>query len=193
MEQDRNKVFMENQKIVYFTFNKYYSSFWRDKEDLLQEGFLGLWKCIDKFDASKGEFSTFATTAVKNAMALWLRKDKRGENKVVSIEDASFEDEDDKYSFLDLANELEQDKYSGCEVRSVLAQTLGCFNEPYRGLIINWVEQKETHREAAKKLHCSKQYISLIINKFREIFIYIWEHGELPPPPQKNNRMLKIS
>lgn len=189
MEQDRNKIFMENQKIVYFTFNKYFSRFLRYKDDLLQEGFIGLLKCIDKFNSERGEFSTFATTAVKNHMAMWLKKETRGLDKKVYLEDMGYEDDEDKFSFIALGDELDDFNYDKSQVKSVFSRALDCFNEPYRKTILYWA-QGGTLSNFAKKLNCTRQYVCSIIDTFKEIFKYIWENGCLPPP--KKTKVLNI-
>ena len=44
-------------------------------DDLIQEGRIGLWKCISKFDKTGGtNFLTYAKPAIRNAMLAFIRK-----------------------------------------------------------------------------------------------------------------------
>lgn len=42
------------------------------KDDLVQEGMIALSNCIDNFDPSKGEFTSFSYQAINNRMINWL-------------------------------------------------------------------------------------------------------------------------
>ena len=51
------------------------SSFGISLDDLIQEGRIGLWKCISKFDETSGaNFLTYAKPAIRNAMLDFIRK-----------------------------------------------------------------------------------------------------------------------
>lgn len=43
-------------------------------DDLKQEGLIALWDCIQKYQPSQGEFSTYAYTAIKNRMVNWISR-----------------------------------------------------------------------------------------------------------------------
>ena len=45
-----------------------------EEKDLLQEGMIGLFKAISKYDVSKGAFSTFATLCVRNEIIDAIRR-----------------------------------------------------------------------------------------------------------------------
>ncbi|MBY2477581.1 sigma-70 family RNA polymerase sigma factor [Clostridioides difficile] len=61
---ERNKLFEDNMNLVPFVINKYFKCFLRKypylREDLFQEGSIGLYKATYCFDESKGKFSTIA-------------------------------------------------------------------------------------------------------------------------------------
>lgn len=72
-------IFDDNVKLVPFVYNKHFkwASAYGLTDDLLQEGYIGLWKATILFDETKGyAFSTFAIRCIKNEMMLFLRKTK---------------------------------------------------------------------------------------------------------------------
>lgn len=62
--EERNKLFEDNINLVHFIINKHFKCFLRKypylKEDLFQEGSIGLYKATCYFDENKGTFSTIA-------------------------------------------------------------------------------------------------------------------------------------
>lgn len=64
----------ENKPLVELVANKYINSP-MEKEDLIQEGMIGLWAAIKTYDASRGaSFKTFAKICIDNAIQTALRK-----------------------------------------------------------------------------------------------------------------------
>lgn len=74
------------------------------KEDLVQEGYIGLYHAIRKYDENRGHFPAFARTCVRNAMISYLRKNKTKD--YVSL-DAAAEVSDD----LDVDEKLKQKEF----------------------------------------------------------------------------------
>jgi RNA polymerase sigma factor (sigma-70 family) len=72
----RGKIAIKNQPLVTFIVNKYYSNKSQHKclrDDLLQEGNIGLLSAIDGFDPHKGfKFSTYATWWIRQAVNNYL-------------------------------------------------------------------------------------------------------------------------
>jgi RNA polymerase primary sigma factor len=72
----RNKLAVRNQALVTFIINKYYSAKMQHqvlRDDLLQEGNIGLLSAIDGFDPDKGfKFSTYATWWIRQAINNYL-------------------------------------------------------------------------------------------------------------------------
>jgi RNA polymerase primary sigma factor len=72
----RNELLLRNQPLVTFIVNKYYSSNKiprETREELLQEGSIGLLSAIDGFDYRKGfKFSTYATWWIRQAVNNYL-------------------------------------------------------------------------------------------------------------------------
>jgi len=72
----RNKIALKNQALVTYAINKYYSSKLQhkiSKEDLLQEGCIGLMAAIDGFDPGRGfRFSTYSMWWIRQAVNNYL-------------------------------------------------------------------------------------------------------------------------
>lgn len=68
--------FESNMGLVYATYNKHFQGYRWLKDDLIQEGMLGLWKACQSFDPGKGNtFATYAVKVIKNEMTMLLRKE----------------------------------------------------------------------------------------------------------------------
>ena len=73
----RDKLIEHNLRLVAHIIKKYYSSY-RDQEDLISIGTIGLIKAVSTFDYSKGtKFATYASRCIENAilsqMRLWFQ------------------------------------------------------------------------------------------------------------------------
>lgn len=72
----RGKIALKNQPLVTFIVNKYYSNKSQHKalrDDLLQEGNIGLLSAIDGYDPTRGfKFSTYATWWIRQAVNNYL-------------------------------------------------------------------------------------------------------------------------
>ena len=70
---ERDKLIVENQRLVSFTLHKYYPS-WAFDEDMQQIGMIGLCRAADNYDPTKGKFSTFATQYIINEVRHEFRR-----------------------------------------------------------------------------------------------------------------------
>ena len=70
-EKLRNQLIIRNEKLVLYIVGKFFTfrqKFLKKKDDLIQEGMLGLFDAVDNFDPSLGfMFSTYATWWIKQA------------------------------------------------------------------------------------------------------------------------------
>lgn len=67
-EQAKNKLIEHNLRLVAHIIKKYYASY-RDKEDLISIGTIGLIKAANSFNSSKGtKFATYASRCIENAI-----------------------------------------------------------------------------------------------------------------------------
>lgn len=78
-EAERLKMFNENQALVPYSIKGKWFSNIIEKDDLMQEGYLTLWKCTDTFDASLGvTFATYACNQLFYALSNYANKYRLG-------------------------------------------------------------------------------------------------------------------
>jgi len=65
--------FEEHKNLVYFTIHKYYPWLAGD-EDIVQLGYIGLWKAIETYDISNSKFSTYAVKCIKDEILQHIKK-----------------------------------------------------------------------------------------------------------------------
>lgn len=70
------KLVEDNMNLVYWLISKEYSTYIKD-EDLIQCGMLGLCIAAEKYDESKGKFSTFAVQGIRNEIRSEFRRRNR--------------------------------------------------------------------------------------------------------------------
>ena len=78
-----------------------------DREDLIQEGMIGLFKAISDYDITrKASFRSFATICIKGQISTALKTATRQKHMVlntsVSLDRPMFDEDDDKATFMDL-------------------------------------------------------------------------------------------
>ncbi len=71
-KEDRDKKFLENEKLIWFAINSGHYGGLAEKEDLYQEGCLALINAVEKYDESLGEFSTYAVKAIKRSLSRYV-------------------------------------------------------------------------------------------------------------------------
>ena len=75
MGEKRDLVFERNTGLVFSVIHKNFSNY-KNREDLIQTGYVGLLKAIDSFNPIKGvKFSTYATRCILNEIYNYVLKD----------------------------------------------------------------------------------------------------------------------
>lgn len=136
---------MEHSKLVYSVANKYFRTD-RDKEDLIQEGFIGLLKASKSWNEKNAAFSTFAMKCILNEMLMFCRKRKK-QNCEIKLSDTEYPEFEDTRCKIDV---LDRD-----------------FGE-YTG-IVEMLEKGYKQSEIAKMMGVSRQLINVRIKKVREM------------------------
>ena len=89
-----------------------------DVEDLVQEGSMGLYDCIEKFDPDSGnQFLTYAVPAIKNAMFYYVRSQSssfegKNQSEIMSLDEFAKDEVQSRHTFIpDAATQTPEQVY----------------------------------------------------------------------------------
>jgi RNA polymerase sigma-B factor len=146
----------------------------RNREDLWQEGMIGLWEAACRFDATKGcEFSTWAVPRIRGRMLHYLR-DSVG---TIRIPGAQHEAGVRSQCFLecDLANGLPEESVPfTLDLRSVVAREIETLPTPNvsriqqdrtRKVLYSILVEERTPTEAAERTGCSRYHVRRAVQR----------------------------
>ena len=172
----RDKMIYNNIGLVPFTYNKYFRRSCDPKimEDLIQVGYLGLIKAVDKFEESRNvKFSAFAINIIKQCMirgvnnlsyALGTRNKRNGELGESNALPLSHFDTQDKTG--DTVNIVEIKYYEDEDVRldDMVIKTYIKFRKSLSGLdlaILERLEKGMRQVNIAEELHTTQKTVSI--------------------------------
>jgi RNA polymerase sigma factor (sigma-70 family) len=158
---ERDKLIVENQKLVFGVLHKYYPT-WVNDEDLQQIGMIGLCKAADAYDPEKAKFSTLATHAILNEIKRELRKTftTKRLGSVVSLNECITDSDGSCCTLEDYIPGDEDVDY--CYSRELFKK----LDERERE-ILELLEQGYSQIEIAKKMKISKQKVSAMCRKIQ--------------------------
>lgn len=158
-----------------YSFKKYYSSY-RDQEDLISIGTIGLIKAVSTFDCSKGtKFATYASRCIENEILMHFRSKKKSAHDVY-LSDSIDTDKDGNSITL---NDIIPDDSNILEDIDLHLQSEQMYRYIQRCLPSREQEILRlryglygstplTQREVAQKLNISRSYVSRIEKKALE-------------------------
>lgn len=114
--QEIEQAVVDNKKLVYFVVHRYYPDFIHD-DDIIQVGWIGLWKARISYDSSKSKFSTFAVRCIANEIKMEFRDRAKSQNlgSMVSLDEPLYIDEETG-SAVTLANTIPDTRDDYCAV-----------------------------------------------------------------------------
>ena len=138
-----------------------------DVEDLVQEGSMGLYDCIEKFDPDSGnQFLTYAVPAIKNAMLDYVRSQSssfegKNQSEIMSLDEFAKDEVQSRHTFIpDAATQTPEQVYLAQERLNDLHHALDMIEKRdeqylrYRFGFDDGVEHPLT--ETAKHFHLSE-------------------------------------
>ena len=186
-EEAKNELIEHNLRLVAHIIKKYYSSY-RDQEDLISIGTIGLIKAAGSFNNGKGtKFATYASRCIENEILMHFRQ-KRKSMQDVSISDPIDIDKDgNSITLMDIVQDDE----------NILEQIdLSIQSKKLYHFIENQLEPREQkilayryglynmrplpQREVAKKMDISRSYVSRIEKKALEKLKKYFEEPNSP-------------
>ena len=75
-----DQLIADNERLIYHTLRKHYPNV-RATEDLVQLGRIGLWKAARTYDDSKGSFSHYAISVMRNELNIHFRTQSTQQQK----------------------------------------------------------------------------------------------------------------
>lgn len=150
--------FESNMKLVPYVYNMCFTKCKEYKEDLMQEGYIGLLKAIDKYtDKLDTSFSTFAFFCIRNQMGMFMRKERKHASNVISDVVDNGGQEDSLFDYL--VDELEEERKEEKMMCDMLLEKM-----PDKEIVESWINGA-TQSEISKSKKLSQPAIARIIKK----------------------------
>lgn len=164
---EQEKLVVENMKLAYFAANKYYLKFGLEQEEAISLAFLGLVKAATIFDETKKvKFSTLAMKCMYNTFLQDLRKRSK---QVDTISFDCLVSADSDITYADLFPD-KNDSYSYIENREMIENCLRELTGREQEVVLAYLtDPNQRQVQLSKTFGISRQRISIIINKFRDI------------------------
>lgn len=106
-QEARNLLIEHNLRLVAHIVKKYYLSY-RDQEDLISVGTVGLIKAIDSFDVENGaRFATYAGKCLQNEILMYFRSQKKHAMETSINEPVDVDKEGNLLTYLDILSDDE--------------------------------------------------------------------------------------
>ena len=164
------KIVTEYTPLVHKIVNRYsWMSPSHSREDLVQEGLLGIVKAIETFDLSKGlQFMTWVFPKVRGAVQIVARKEHRMPKYPLSLEQSDWGN-----NLEDIVQFEVKDEYTSSLIRDILITGCGSLESKRAQIVIDrygLLGKKALRQgEVAAKYGMSKQAVNSHIARFTKI------------------------
>lgn len=157
--------FEENTRLVAFVYHHKFHDYSAYKEDIIQEGFLGLWKACMHFDDSRGtQFSTYAYKSIERTMLTYVAKFILKHSSVISLNAVIAENsEGDQILVSDLLA-IEEDH----SIKYAIQDSLSKMSKKEQS-ILQGLMKGLTQDRIAEICHTSQPTVCRCLAKFRKI------------------------
>lgn len=173
-----NELFNANQKLVYYCYHKYIEKQCPPGiyDDIIQEGFLGLWQASVRFDETLGfQFSTFAVSNIVGRMKRFLRE----QNSTIRILRSDWETGDtNKYVTCSLDACLSEDNENNLE------SIIPARPDDYEGLTEDLIDSFIEH-ERRRRYQCPNAKSDIIERDLAILEEYLYGVPFFEPPGQE--------
>ncbi len=168
--QARNILIEHNLRLVAHIVKKYYLSY-KDQEDLLSVGTVGLIKAIDSFDVENGaRFATYAGKCLQNEILMYFRSQKKHAMETSINEPVDVDKEGNPLTYLDILSD-DEDIVEQLDIKlkhsRVYRAVREILDERERMVIVlryGLTEEGRVYaqREVAERMGISRSYVSRI-------------------------------
>ena len=165
----RNKLIEHNLRLVAHIVKKFESKY-KDTDDLISIGTIGLIKGIDSYDVSKNiKVTTYAARCIENEILMYFRSNKKYSNDVSLNDHIGVDKDGNSISLIDVMPDVEDDLCqkvaTNIDIESLI-KYLDVLKEKERNIIIKryglFNNKEYTQKEIAKELGISRSYVSRI-------------------------------
>lgn len=168
-ESAREKLIEHNLRLVSHIIRKYYASY-KNQEDLISIGSIGLIKAIDSFDYEKGaRFATYAAKCIQNEILMHFRSQKKLSYEVSLSETIDMDREGNPLTYIDIISSedtIADDIDLKIQTLKALTFIKNRLTDREREIIILryglGTAPSVTQREVANSLGISRSYVSRI-------------------------------
>ncbi|NLL45159.1 MAG: sigma-70 family RNA polymerase sigma factor [Mollicutes bacterium] len=169
----KNKIIVHNIRLVFKIANKLTCDL-NILDDCFSIGMIGLIQAVNTFDENKkSKFTTYAYKCIVNEIFMYFRKEKRVNNKKVSLDEMIYDNDEITRNDVIFDNDdyfLMDDNDS--EIIDYINEAYNLLSEKEKKVIDErYIKSNKTQREISKLLNVSQNQISVIegqaLSKFR--------------------------
>jgi RNA polymerase sporulation-specific sigma factor len=166
----RNTLIEHNLRLVAHIVKKYYLSY-REQDDLISVGTVGLIKAIDSFDVEKGaRFATYAGKCLQNEILMYFRSQKKHAMETSINEPVDVDKEGNPLTYMDILSDDEDivealdTKIKHSKIYDAVRDALDERERRVIALRYGMTESGKTYaqREVAVRMGISRSYVSRI-------------------------------
>lgn len=159
--------FDENLSLVKFVYNRKFYFYSNHQEDLLQEGYMALWKSCQSFDENQGiQFCTYAYTSIYRSMLNYVQRTIHKHNSVISLNSVVSEDDEGNVLYLEDTLSENPDNLVKYAIQEALLKISGRDKS-----IIEKLLEGYTQDQISKHLAISQASVSRCLQKFKNILL----------------------
>lgn len=168
-EKARQILVEHNLRLVAHIVKKYYTGF-KNPDDLMSIGTIGLIKAVDSFDCKNGaRFATYASKCVQNEILMYFRSQNKLQNEVSINEAIDMDKDGNPLTYIDIVSTedtIAEDIYKKVYFKKALEVINSKLTKREQQIIsmrygLDQTRSK-TQREIAKELGISRSYVSRI-------------------------------